>query len=210
VLRLWTTGPANYPIFFYPVFLLHPYPWRSEINWHSLFGLGFFRILCSHPWPKNLQSLATSDILAGPHSSRYGTFHAKQGTQYRDHRNSIGCRLSEILSDPASPTSVRHQLGRELPVPSAIFCSSPMSRAVTAFRTTLILPRGYGGCAECDRVSATSHIPPPGHDSIFCSFTALPSNHPRVRVSAGKRSQQRKTHHPLGIVPQLQALGTVR
>ena len=53
--------------------------------------------------------------------------------------DSIGCRLSEILSDPARPTSVHH-----LPFASSssIILSCNVS-AVTAFGTTSFPPRPY-------------------------------------------------------------------
>jgi hypothetical protein len=119
--------------------------------------------------------------------------------------HSIGCRLSEILSDPARPTSAPSSLPRIASQSNIVI----QCQGRDSFRDDLVfLPRPYKRRAECYRDSTASHIPSPGIDNVFCSFTALPSNFPRVSVSAGKKLTT-ATHHPLGRIPQLQALGAL-
>lgn len=166
---------------------LHPIPLLVEII-GTVFRTGF-QIQAVPHYPPML-TLATSDVLASPHSHHFITLRNSPGPMIGP-SHSIGCRLSEILSDPARPTSVHHHC-RELP----IFLSSNVS-AVTAFGTTSFPPRPYKQRAECYRDSTTSHIPSPGINSIFCSFTTLPSNLPRISVSARKKLTT-ATHHPLG------------
>lgn len=153
-------------VFFCSAFPLHPYPLVVEII-GAAFRTGF-RIFCYqavHHYPP-IFTLAT---LVTPHS--HITLRNLPGPMVGP-LDSIGCRLSEILSDPARPTSVHHHR-RELPAPVRIFLS-PNVGAVTAFETTSIPPRRR---AEFYRDSTTSHISSTRHQqhSLFIHDAAVES-----------------------------------
>jgi hypothetical protein len=130
-----------------------------------------FQLLYQLGAPHRAQSftLATSDILASPH--RVTELSPPSRGPMTRPSHSIGCRLSEILSDPARPTSVHYRC-RELPAPVQYFAIQRQDR--DSFGEDFDSPQSIQATRQMlQRLDNQSHTFHQAPTAFFYSFPTL-------------------------------------